>query len=145
MPIETKFPVRYAETDQMGIVHHSVYPIWFECGRTELMKSHGLPYDELEKMGVMLPLLKVSVTFKYPLRYGETVIIKTSLAESSKVRLLVAYHVYSEGNDRLCALGFTEHAWTTSDLKPVNLLKYKPEVYEKLIPMFKETTGEMPK
>lgn len=142
MAIETKFPVRYAETDQMGIAHHSVYPVWFECGRTEFIKSYGVPYNELERMGVMLPLIRLSVEYKNPVRYGENVIIRTSLAEAAGIRLLISYHVYSEGNERLCARGFTEHVWTSSDLKPVNLLKFKPDVYSKLIPMFNEATGE---
>ncbi len=144
MAVDTKFPVRYAETDQMGVVHHSVYPVWFECGRTEFIKHYGIPYDELERQGLMLPLIKLSVSYKYPLRYGQTVVVRTSLAQATKIRLLIAYHVYIEGSDRLCALGFTEHAWTDTSLRPVNIAKYKPDIFDILKPMYLEATGDKP-
>lgn len=144
MSVDTSFPVRYAETDQMGIVHHSVYPVWFECGRTEFIRHYGIPYDELERLGLMLPLIGLSVTYKYPLRYGDTVVIRSSLAEANKIRLKIAYHVYREGSDKLCAVGYTEHAWTDHALKPVNIAKYKPDIFVKLRPMYDEATGEKP-
>jgi len=144
MATETRFPVRYAETDQMGIVHHSVYPVWFECGRTEHIKSYGLPYDELEKMGVMLPLIRLEVEYKKPVHYGDIVIVRTSIAEATKVRLVIAYEVYVEGDSHLRAKGYTEHAWTSTDLKPVNLSKFRPDIYERLTPMFNEATGVRP-
>ncbi|HOK42630.1 MAG TPA: thioesterase family protein [Thermoclostridium caenicola] len=144
MATETRFPVRYAETDQMGIVHHSVYPVWFECGRTEHIKSYGLPYDELERLGIMLPLIRLEAEYKKPVHYGETVVVRTSIAEATKVRLLIAYEVYVDGDPQLRARGCTEHVWTSSDLKPVNLAKYRPDIYERLIRMFNEATGERP-
>jgi len=142
MATETRFPVRYAETDQMGVVHHSVYPVWFECGRTEHIKSYGLPYHELEKAGIMLPLIRLGVEYKKPVYYGETVVVRTRVSVAARTRLVVSYEVYAEGDPQLRAKGFTEHAWTNSDLKPVNLSKYKPDIYERLKPMFDEATGD---
>lgn len=141
MATETRFPVRYAETDQMGIVHHSVYPVWFECGRTEHIKSFGMPYDELERSGIMLPLIRLGVEYKIPVHYGDIVVIRTSVSEATRTRLIISYAVYVEGDPRLRAKGYTEHAWTSSDLKPVNLSKYRPDIHERLMPMFKEATG----
>ncbi|NLU51388.1 MAG: acyl-CoA thioesterase [Clostridiaceae bacterium] len=141
MTIQTRFPVRYAETDQMGIVHHSVYPVWFECGRTEFIKHFGISYDELEKKGLMLPLLSLSCEYKTPIRYGETVLVETKLLKGTKTRLVIGYEVYAEERSVLCCKGFTEHAWTDSGLKPVNIAKYKPELYEKLMPMY-NSAGE---
>lgn len=142
MEIETRIPVRYAETDQMGVVHHSVYPVWFECGRSDYIKAFGIPYDELERLGLMLPLIRLSLEYRNPIRYGDTVIVKTSLAQSSGVRMTISYRVFVEGCDKLCARGFTEHVWTSSELKPVNLSKFRPDVYSRLIPMFNEATGD---
>ncbi len=144
MIVETRFPVRYAETDQMGIVHHSVYPIWFECGRTDFTKYYGIPYYELERLGLMLPLVRLGCEYKTPIRYGENVLLKTRLLEGTKVRLIVGYEVYVEERNALCAKGFTEHAWTGKHLKPVNIAKYKPELYERLLPMYNVATGEKP-
>lgn len=142
MVVETSFPVRYAETDQMGIVHHSVYAVWFECGRTEFIKYYGIAYDQLEKYGLMLPLSRLSCEFKQPLYYGETVLVKTRLIKGTKARLVIGYDVYSLERNVLCAKGITEHAWTGTNLKPVNISKYKPELYEKLLPMINDSTGE---
>ncbi|NMA67323.1 MAG: acyl-CoA thioesterase [Clostridiaceae bacterium] len=139
---ETSFPVRYAETDQMGIVHHSVYPVWFECGRTEFIKQFGMPYDILEKEGLMLPLISLSCEYKTPIFYGETALIKTKLAKATKVRLELSYEVYSLERNILCTTGNTVHVWTSTDLKPVNIAKYKPEIYERLLPMYNSILGE---
>lgn len=142
MIIETRFPVRYAETDQMGIVHHSVYPVYFECGRTEFIKAFGISYDNLERFGVMLPLARLSCEFKAPLHYGETVLVKTSLIKGTKARLIIGYEVYCDERNILCGKGFTEHAITGTDLRPINLAKYKPEIYERLMPMYNGAAGE---
>lgn len=144
MATETRFPVRYAETDQMGIVHHSVYPVWFECGRTEHIKSYGLPYHELEKAGIMLPLIRLEVEYKRPVLYGDTVIVRTKVSQATKVRLLVSYEVFVEGDPNIRARGLTEHVWTSADLKPVNIAKFRPDIYERLKPMLNEATGDMP-
>ena len=142
MIIETRFPVRYAETDQMGVVHHSVYPIWFECGRTDFIKQYGISYDELEGLGLMLPLSSLSCEYKNPVKYGDLVLVKTRLIKTTRVRLILGYEIYAENKDLLCGLGTTEHAWTGKDLKPVNISKYKPEIFEKLSLLFKNTSGE---
>jgi len=136
MVIETYFPVRYAETDQMGIVHHSVYPVWFECGRTEFIKHFGITYDYVEKEGLLLPLIRLTCEYKTPIRYGETALVKTRLLKGTKVRLEFGYEVFSMERNFLCATGSTEHAWTGADLKPVNIAKFNPELYEKLIPLY---------
>lgn len=141
----TRFPVRYAETDQMGIVHHSVYPVWFECGRTDYIKSLGLPYHELEKSGVMLPLIRLEAEYIKPVRYGETVVVRTGVSKATKVRLVIFYEVYAEEDPQLRARGITEHVWTSADLKPVNIAKYRPDIYERLKSMFNESTGDMPR
>lgn len=143
MVIETRFPVRYAETDQMGIVHHSVYPVWFECGRTEFIKYFGFSYDLVEKEGLLLPLVNLTCEYKHPVFYGETVLVKTRLIRATKVRLVLYYEVYSEERNVLCVTGTTEHAWTGKDLKPVNISKYKPELYNKLLPMYNSLSGEI--
>jgi acyl-CoA thioester hydrolase len=142
MIIETRFPVRYAETDQMGVVHHSVYPVWFECGRTEFIKHFGISYDELERLGLMLPLARLSCEYKSPIRYGETVLVKTRLLEATRARLVIGYEIYAEERNVLCGKGVTEHAWTGTHLRPVNIAKYKPELYERLLPMFNSITGD---
>jgi len=142
MITETRFPVRYAETDQMGIVHHSVYPIWFECGRTDFIKHYGIAYNELEELGLMLPLIRLTCEYKNPVKYGDSVLVKTRLIKATKVRLVLGYEVYAENKNLFCVNGTTEHAWTATYLKPVNISKYRPEIFKKLMPMYNTFTGE---
>ena len=142
MITETRFPVRYAETDQMGIVHHSVYPIWFECGITDFIKHYGIAYNELEELGLMLPLIRLTCEYKNPVKYGDSVLVKTRLIKATKVRLVLGYEVYAENKNLFCVNGTTEHAWTATNLKPVNISKYRPEIFKKLMPMYNTVTGE---
>lgn len=67
----TSIVVRYAETDQMGIVHHAVYPVWYEVARTELIRQIGIPYSQMEAMGVMTPLVELKSRYKGVTRYED--------------------------------------------------------------------------
>ncbi|MDX1357285.1 MAG: acyl-CoA thioesterase [Clostridia bacterium] len=129
MKTATEIIVRYAETDQMGIVHHSVYPIWFEAARTEFGKAIGMSYSDCEKRGLMLPLLSLECNYKKPAYYGETVVIEAWVEKMTPVRMTVAYNVLNKEKRELLATGNTVHAWTNSDRRPVNLKKADPEVY----------------
>ncbi len=142
MVTEIEFPVRYAETDQMGIVHHSVYAIWFECGRTEHIKSFGMTYAELEEAGALLPLLKLSCEFHIPLKYGDTAIVKTRLISAGKTRVLFGYSVHETTNGPACTTGTTEHAWTNAALKPVNLSRHYPDIFSRMLTMYDCATGK---
>jgi len=68
---ETRLVVRYAETDQMGIVHHSNYPVWFEAGRTDFIKGIGLPYSKIEEKGILLPLIELKCCYRGAARYED--------------------------------------------------------------------------
>lgn len=127
---QTGLTVRYAETDQMGIVHHSNYPIWFEAGRTDFIRQMGMPYSKIEENGAMLPLLELKVIFKGSARYEDEIIIKTYIKEYTGIRLLFHYDVYKAGDEKVITQGETLHVWTNKSLKPVNIRKYRPEIDE---------------
>jgi acyl-CoA thioester hydrolase len=78
---------RYAETDQGGVVHHSVYPVWFEMGRTELLRVNGLAYKDLEQAGVFFVVAELSMKYRQPARYDEKLQLETtcSAVSASKV------------------------------------------------------------
>ncbi len=124
----TEIEVRYAETDQMGIVHHSVYPIWFEAARTHFSREMGVSYKEMENMGLMLPVRELSVKYLEPAKYGDTVTIETRAVRLTPSRILFHYRVLC--GVRTLAEGETLHAWVGQDLRPVNLRKGFPKVYE---------------
>lgn len=97
----TQIRVRYAETDTMGILHHSVYPVYFEEGRTELMRELGMSYDAMEKKGVILPVYSVKVKYLKPAYYDDLLTLKTLLAEIKGVRIKFEYNIYNEKTDLL--------------------------------------------
>jgi acyl-CoA thioester hydrolase len=127
---ETPITVRYAETDQMGVVHHSNYAVWFEAGRTDFIKKMGMPYSVIEEKGAMLPLLELKCSFRSFARYEDNVVVRTRIKEYTGTRLLFYYEVVLTGEDRVLTEGETLHCWTNRELKPVNIKKFMPEVYE---------------
>ncbi len=107
MESETRIKVRYAETDQMGVVHHSVYAVYLEAARVEFLERAGLPYHQVEARGVFFPVVELGLTFRAPARFGEEVLVRTRLAHLSRRDLLFRYRVEREGI--LLAEGFTRH------------------------------------
>jgi len=124
----TQIEVRYAETDQMGVVHHSVYPVWFEVARTQFSQEMGVPYKEMEKMGLMLPVRELSIKYMEPAKYGDTITIETEAVRLTPARIVFSYQVLAEG--KMIAEGSTLHAWVGRNFRPVNLKKTFPQVYE---------------
>lgn len=127
---DTGFTVRYAETDQMGIVHHSHYPVWFEAGRTDYIRRMGMPYSQVEQQGALLPLVELKCSYKGVARYEDEIVVRTRIKEYNGVRLTFFYEVFKQGEEQPITTGETMHAWTTKDLKPVNIRKLMPELHE---------------
>jgi acyl-CoA thioester hydrolase len=107
--------VRYAETDQMGIVHHSVYPVWFEVARTDFVKKLGMHYSQMEKAGIFLPLAELQCKFISPTYYEDELVVEASIQELTGARIQFAYTVYRKGEDKPVATGSTVHAWTDAN------------------------------
>lgn len=127
---ETKIIVRYAETDQMGIVHHSNYPVWFEAGRTDFIRKMGMPYSKVEENGAMLPLIELNCRYKGFAKYEDEITIKTSVKENTGIRLAFHYEVFRNNEADPITTGETIHVWTNTNLKPVNLKKFRPELFQ---------------
>jgi len=131
---ETTVRVRYAETDQMGVVYHANYLVWFELGRSALLDSVGLDYVNLEKEGFVSPVINVDANFKSPVRYGDRVTIKTCLKDYDGLRTTYAYEI--QVGDRVCATGTSVHVCVrVKDARPVSLRRSLPQwhkVYEEL-------------
>lgn len=127
---ETKTIVRYAETDRMGIAHHSNYPIWFEIGRTDFIKQIGVSYSEMEKKGLLLPLIELKCFFKGSLTYEDQITILTQIKKLTYSRLIFYYEIFKDGeSNKPMTVGETTHVWTNPDLKPINIKKYFPDIY----------------
>ncbi len=90
---ETQIRVRYAETDAMGILHHANYLIYFEQARTDLLRTLGVTYREMEEQGFFLVVAKAEVRYRSPAKYDDLLTIRTSVARSTAVRLEHTYEV----------------------------------------------------
>lgn len=97
--------VRYCECDPMGVVHHTVYPIWFEMGRTELLRSTGRTYRQLEDAGILLAVVRLEVKYRSPARYDDLVTLHTTLRSAGHVKIEHEYEL-ARGSETL-AVGST--------------------------------------
>ena len=92
--------VRYCECDPMGVVHHTVYPIWFEMGRTELLRGTGRTYRDMEQAGVFLAVVRMQVAYRRPARYDDVLRLETTLTDAG-VKIEHAYELH-RGEELLC-------------------------------------------
>lgn len=127
---ETTIRVRYQETDQMGMAYHANYLAWFEIGRTELMRSIGLPYIEFEKSNLYLPVLKAYCEYKHAARYDDLLTIITFIESLQYVRTVFNYEIRRD--DKKIAGGYTEHAFINEAGRPVVLKKISPFLWNRL-------------
>lgn len=93
---ETTIRVRYAETDRMGLLHHANYLVYFEQGRTELLRSQGLSYKDLEDQGFLLVLTKIDVRYRSPARYDDLLTLRTTVVRTTAVRIDHKYELLRE-------------------------------------------------
>lgn len=107
--VETTFHVRYAETDAMGLVHHSVYPIWFEEARSEFLRQQGTNYVEVEAAGYFFTVTEVKARFHSPARYGHAVTVRAWVEKTRSRGFTFGYEVrHAETGQRLVT-GRTKH------------------------------------
>ena len=93
---EITIRVRYAETDRMGLLHHANYLVYFEQGRTELLRSRGLSYKDLEDQGYLLVLTKLEVRYRAPARYDDLLTLRTTVVKTTAVRIDHRYEVFRD-------------------------------------------------
>jgi len=126
---EVQVRVRYPEVDRMGVAHHTVHLVWFEIGRTELMRARGLAYAGLEDEGIFLPVIEASCVYRAPARYDELLVVRTEVTESGPVRVAFEYRIEREADRILIATGSTRHAAVDRRGRPRRL---PPAVRERL-------------
>jgi acyl-CoA thioester hydrolase len=122
--------VNYYETDKMGIVHHSNYIRWFEDTRLHFLECAGYSYEEMEKDGIMIPVLGVSVRYKAAVLFGDTVAITPKIVFFNGFKLGVEYEVKNAETGVLNATGTSEHFFTDADLKPLRVKNKFPRAYD---------------
>jgi acyl-CoA thioester hydrolase len=133
---ETKLRVRYAETDQMGVVYHANYIVWFEVGRVEMLRQLVFTYSEMEKQDeTHIAVVDVRCRFKAPARYDEVITLRTRLLNVRKSLLHFGYEVLRDEDGALLAEGETIHIVVDSGFKRIPL----PQKY---LPSFRKAAGK---
>jgi len=116
----TTLRVRYAETDAMGIVHHSRYIPWFEVGRSDWMREAGLSYADFTRMGYYLTVVELGARYHKPAHYDELVTVRTWVGAIRSREIRMEYEVINAAGETLVT-GFTRHICITHDGRPVRL------------------------
>jgi acyl-CoA thioester hydrolase len=130
---ETKITVRYAETDQMGIVHHSNYYVYFETAREDFIEGVSISYKDMEESGVMMPLVETQCKYYEGAKYADKLIVETILEELSPIKVALNYNVIREADGKLLAKGKTVQAFVDKNsFRIVNLKKKYAELWTKL-------------
>jgi acyl-CoA thioester hydrolase, YbgC/YbaW family len=98
---ETQIRVRYGESDRMGYVYYGNYPLYYEVGRTEMLRSLGLTYKDMEDNGIILPVISLKIHYEAPALYDDLLTVKTYLKEMPSVRIRFDYEIFNEKGERL--------------------------------------------
>lgn len=132
MITSTSFNVSHFEIDKMGIVHHTIYPKWFEIGRRDYLHKAGIPHSSINRQGFYLPLSEMECKYKSPAKYGDEIIVITGITYMSCVMVKFEYKVLNKATGKSLASGNTVHAWTDRYIKPLNIEKASPKTYTSL-------------
>lgn len=124
-----KTRIRYAETDQMGVVYHGNYVQFIEMGRTEWLRALGISYKEMEAIGVMLPVISIQINYKKSAYYDDVLTVKTTLKKLPSVKIEFDYEIYNE-KDEIITYGNTVLAFI--NIKTKRPMKCPDYLLEKL-------------
>ena len=123
---ETRLRVRYAETDQMGVVYYANYLVWMEVARLEFCRARGFNYRDMElDDGIFLAVAEANCRYRFPARFDDEVVVKTWIDEVNTRMVTFAYEMRPTGNDRRLATGSTRHVFVSREMRPARL----PEKY----------------
>lgn len=123
--------VKYYETDKMGITHHSNYIRWMEEARIDLLRQAGLDYADLEKEGIVSPVVEVNCKYKKSTTFGDTIAISVSAEKYNGLKLVLKYEMKNEEGS-IVAEGHSTHCFFSSEGKMLRLPKQFPELHETL-------------
>lgn len=125
---KTTYRVIYGDTDTMGIAYYANYLRWFEIGRTELIRTWGMPYAEIEARDVRLPVSEAHCKYMTPAKYDEILVIEATLDDTFKAGLKIDYRITSEDGETTHATGYTRHAFLNREGKVIRPPKFMREL-----------------
>lgn len=143
MTAETRVRVRYAETDQMGVVYHANYLVWFEVGRVEFIRQMGLDYRSMEQEeNAMIAVVEARVRYKAPARYDDELIVRTTLSNVRGSIVHFRYAVVRAIDEQLLCEGETVHLVVGRDMKKRDMPERYAEQFQALLHRSEATKTE---
>ena len=123
---QKEIEIRYAETDQMGVVYHANYLVWMELGRTQIVKDLGFNYAELEGRGYISPVLDISIQYKKALRYGQTATVRTWVQAHGRLKTVYGYEILHEDGSIAATAQSVHTLIKRENFRPVSMSKIDP-------------------
>ncbi len=127
-PYERK--VYYYETDKMSVMHHSNYIRIFEEARVSFLQQAGMPFEDIESQGLMMPVLSAECHYKRPLVFDEPFAVYAKIVKFNGATLNMEYRIISKKSGELCADGTSSHCFTDMNMKPVRTKHSHPDIYK---------------
>ena len=127
---ETSIRVRYGETDAMGVVYYGVYPLYYETGRTEMMRHLGYTYREMEETGIVMPVISLNCRYRKPARYDDLLRVRTIVKEMPETRIIFDYEIYNEKEELLNEGDTTLVFMDRIKMRPVRIPEFLRKVLE---------------
>lgn len=129
---------KYYETDQMGIIHHSNYIRWMEEARIDMMEQIGMSYGDMEKAGIISPVLSIKCNYKNMVHFNDTVAIKVKVVKYTGIKLELEYEMINTKTGEVTTTGESSHCFLDRDGKLLSLKKDYPE-YDEILSEMKDT------
>lgn len=126
---------KYYETDQMGIIHHSNYIRWMEEARIDILAKAGISYREMEKSGIISPVLSVSCEYKNMVHFDDEVLIFLKVTKYNGVKLELEYEIRDKETDEIKSIGKSTQCFLDRSGRPISLKRFSPEIDRKLTEM----------
>lgn len=127
---KTEIVVRYNETDQMGVVYHANYLVWLELGRTAFLADLGFNYVDLENKNIIFPVREVNIKYLSPVRYGEKIIVETSITEFNSIKTVYKHIIKNTNNEIKAEASSMVVCVNRDNFKLTKLEKIAKDVYD---------------
>lgn len=132
MQTKTRIEIRYPDCDRMGIVHHAVYPIWYEMARMDFFDKLGFSFSDMNRLGINPAMVDLHLQFKSTATYPGTLYILTRMGTFAPKKLELLYETFCEDGDAPINTASTFHIWTGPDNKSCNIEEAIPHIYDKI-------------
>ncbi len=130
MITETLIDVRYPDCDPMGIVHHAVYPVWYEIARMDFFAKMGFSYDDMHALGINPPMVELDLRYGATVTYPGKVVVRTRMTFYAPKKIELRYETWC--GEKRCGSARSFHIWTGPDMRSLDMEQNLPEVYQKI-------------